>query len=409
MITPNEAWERIVGATTPLPIREVSLEEGSGRYLAEPVSADRDIPAADRAAMDGYAVRAADVATVPVELTVREEIAAGSVPCQGLAAGEAARIYTGANLPAGADAVVMVEDTTPVAPPVGGPERVRVLKAVAPGANVFRQGENARQGQELVCAGTRLGPGHLAACAAVGHTRLRVHALPRVAVLCTGAELLAPEAAVLAHQTRNSSGPMLVATVGAWGYPVSDVGMVADDAEVLASRLQAALAASEVAILTGGVSVGKYDLVPEAVARTGATVLYHGVAMKPGKPQLAAVLSPGRCVFGLPGNPLSTMVGLHEFVGPALRRLAGCPAASCRTTVSLRLGQVLRTKGDRHAFVLGQVSWTASGPEVSPVVSHGTADLVAGSRADGTILVPPGAQELPAGGYVEFRPWRALP
>jgi molybdenum cofactor synthesis domain-containing protein len=260
----------------------------------------------------------------------------------------------------------------------------------------------------LLTKGTRLGAMQVGVCAAVGKARVRVFRRPRVAVLATGAELRPPGAPVRAHQSRNANGPMLRAALETWGYPDVDCGSAPDRLAALISRLRRASAGHDVLLLTGGVSVGKYDFVRRAVEAIGGRVRFHGVAMKPGKPLLYATLAGNRHVFGLPGNPLSAMTGFYEFVLPALARLAGA-AAECGWRLPAQLAAPLASKGGPVRFALARVTWGPRGLAVEPVESRSSADLVAGGRADGAIAVPAGVRALAAGAMVEFRPWRPLP
>lgn len=402
MVDPEQAWRTILETLRPLPSAPRRYAGCLGYRLAEPVLADRDIPAADRSAMDGYAVRAADIVTAPAALQVIGEIPAGSPARPRLGAGECVRIFTGANVPPDADTVVMVEDTE-----TAGDDRVTIRAAAAPGRNILRRGENARQGDVLLAGGALLDATALAVCAAVGCVTPRVHAKPRVAVITTGSELKPPEAPVEPFEIRDSNGPMLCAAVAENGFACLDAVRVTDERAQLLSELRQALAANDIVLITGGVSVGKYDLVPAIVAEAGGETRYHGVAMKPGKPQLFATAAGNRGIFGLPGNPLSVLTGFHEFVLPALRYLAGCPAGAClrQWRLPLRAEVTVKAGRQRH-YVPARLVSHESGSAVEPIPNAGSADLVAGSRADGMILVPPGQGRLAAGTCVDFRPWR---
>ncbi len=428
MIDPDKAWDIISAKTAPLPVVTRPLAKALHCVLAKPVCADRDMPPADRSAMDGYAVRADDIKSTPVDLRLCGEIAAGSDAAPNISAGTCARIFTGANVPPGADTVVMVEDTeegdrcsaftkaTADKSVVGegrdgsvqNEEAVTFLKPVAAGANIFRRGENAGEGEVLIDAGTRIAAGHIGVCAAAGAATLQVYRRPTVSILATGQELLDVSARVKPHQLRNSNGPMLVAVLQSDACEVLAGESVPDDVNAIVAAIKAALTAGDLVILTGGVSVGKYDLVPEAVVRVGATVHFHGVAMKPGKPLLFATSKEGKCIFGLPGNPLSAMTGFYEFVMPTLSRLAGLSPTTCRPSLIMRVSKDVFSKGDRQRYVLGQVLWNANGPEVEPVESHGTADVVAGAKAHGVIVMPADVNKAPAGSLLEFRPWRVF-
>ena len=178
---------------------------------------------------------------------------------------------------------------------------------------------------------------------------------------------------------------------------------------ILATKLKSAVATSDIVILTGGVSVGKYDYVPESVRKIGAKVLFHGVAMKPGKPQLYATMSRNRHIFGLPGNPLSVLAGFGELILPAIRRLSGFEADECHVSLKLPLTRQVSNKADRAAFILGKLIWGRKGLQVSPLKSCGSADLVAGAQADGVFKVPYGLKKVSAGELVKFTPWRSIP
>ncbi|HEX7596696.1 MAG TPA: molybdopterin molybdotransferase MoeA, partial [Polyangia bacterium] len=269
--------------------------------------------------------------------------------------------------------------------------------------------ENAKQGTVLVSTGTVLGALHIGACAAAGRAHVYAVRSPRVAVMSTGRELLTPGTATEAHQERDSNGPMVTAALTAAGFSVIATRRVADDQTAIVGMLRELLAQSDAVVVSGGVSVGAYDLVPAALAAIEARTLVRGVAMKPGKPFLFATAPHDRCIFGLPGNPLSAATGLHEFVLPALRRCAGWPEPGCRPLVRARLRETVAGLPGQQRAILGVLEWTATGPEVTPLLSQSSADLAAGARADGAILVPAETPKLEAGGLVDFRPWRAWP
>lgn len=404
LLTPQQTWSVISEHLAPLPARTLPLDEAHGCVLAEPVCADRDLPPADRSAMDGFAVRAADLENAPATLRVIGEIAAGSAATPVVAPGTCARIFTGANLPPGADAVAMVENTredTPGQVTFASPERR--------GANIFRRGEDARQGSELLPPGRVLGAIHIGLCAAAGRTEIRVVGKPRVAIITTGRELLDPGASAGTHQERDSNGPMLAAALCAGGFSMALAARVSDDSEAIVRALRDALAAADAIVLSGGVSVGAYDFVPAAVTAVGARTLVHGVAMKPGRPFLFALAPKGQQIFGLPGNPLSAATGLHEFVLPALRRAAGWSDSECRPLVRARLREAIANKPGPQRYVLATLAWTPTGAEVQAVPSQSSADLAAGARADGTVIVPADARGLDMGTLVDFRPWRMWP
>lgn len=403
MITPDAAWAVILRHARPLSVIEKNADDALWDFLAEPVVCDRDIPPASRSAMDGYAARSEDVNATPCTLPVVMEVAAGSPADTPLPRGACARIFTGANLPPGADTVVMQEETRPAE---NRPEAVTILTLAPPGRHVFRQGENARIGQELLAAGARLDPSRLALCAAVGKARVRVHARPRVGVLVTGSELLDASGDALSHQIRDSNGPFLRTALSEHRHPAVAHERVGDAPDALRAALLRLAPQCDVIIMTGGVSVGRYDFTASAVESAGGAIRYHGIAMKPGKPQLFASDVEGRLYFGLPGNPLSAMVGFYDFVLPALNYLAGCPADLCRIARSVRTAVALRGKGDRRIYVPVRLQWSGDGPTAVPAEAVGSADLVAAAHADGVLLIPEGSDGVEAGASLPFRSWR---
>ncbi len=403
LITPDDALDIVLKRVRPLQAIRKPLAEAAGYCLAEEVRTDRDMPPADRSAMDGYAVRSSDLAKCPSTLRVAGEVAAGSPGRPKVGPGTCVRVLTGANIPPGADAVVMIEQTKEA------DGVVTFLAPVAAGSNIRRRAEESNKGDVLLAKGTVLDAVQIGLCAAVGKAEVRIHRRPRVAVLCTGEELREAGARVQPHEVRDSNGPALCAALSAWGCVDVVHQVVPDEVRLLSAKLKPAAARHDVVLLTGGVSVGKYDYVPESVERIGATVHFHGVAMKPGKPVLYATLPGCRHIFGLPGNPVSVMTAFYEFGLPALRRMSGLAAKQCRPSVNLPLAGPVKSKGGRVQFMLARLSWTDKGPSAIPLKSHGSADLAAGRQADGVIVVPLHVAEMAAGSLVQFRPWRPLP
>lgn len=403
MITPDAAWDIVVTRVRPLGVTTVSLTRAPGHRLAEDIRADRNLPPADRSAMDGYAVRHADLQQRPCVLRIVGEVAAGSARRPRIRPGTCSRIFTGANVPPGADTVVRVEQTK---------ERdglVAIRSSVACGANILRRGQDARQGSILLRCGTRIDAAQIGICAAVGRAAVTVHRLPRVAILCTGSELRSVHDRVQSHEIRNSNGPALSAALAKEGLARPTVIDVADQPAVLIAALTRALRRCDAVLLTGGVSAGNYDHVGDAVVAAGATIQFHWLAMKPGKPTLYATTPDGRHVFGLPGNPLAALTAFHEFALPALRRLAGCPVEWCRPAWRLPLAAATESKGGRVRCELARLVNRESGLAVTAVPSQSSADLVSAGQADGVMLLPPDQTLFAAGQLVAFRPWRALP
>ena len=403
LIKPNKALGIILRRVRPLKTVRKALSEVTSYCLAEDVRADRDQPAADRSAMDGFAVRSADLDKCPRILKLAGEVAAGSPARRPVRKETCMRVLTGANIPSGADAVVKLEQTAET------DGSVLFHKTVQSGANIRRRGEEARKGTVLLSKGQVLDAAQIGLAAAAGKAELRVYSRPRVAVLCTGEELRRAGDQVRSHEVRDSNGPALCSALRAWGYRQTTHQVVPDDPKKVSAIVKRSVQKHEVVILSGGVSVGKYDFVPEALRQVGACVHFHGVAIKPGKPQLYATLGKDRHIFGLPGNPLSVMVGFFEFVLPGLRRMSGLESKLCQPPLRLPLAGQVESRLNLVHFILARLIWHKEQLSVAPLKSHGSGDLVAAGPADGMIVLPVRAGKVPSGSRVEFRPWRPLP
>ena len=400
-ISPRKAWGIIRSCVKPLgPIRK-PLREAFGYCLAQDVRADRDMPPADRSAMDGYAFRAADLNGYPCNLQLVGEVAAGSSSHPQIRPGCCASVLTGANTPPGSDTVVKIELT--------GLNNgiVSILEPVTPFMNVRKRGEEAAKGDVLLPAGTVLGPAEVGVCATVGLASPKVRRRPKIALLCTGEELRDVSQPVGAHQTRDSNGPVMQAILAAAGFDSVTHEIVPDDPQLSIDALKRATGEADVTILTGGVSVGKYDYVPDAVKAIGAKVRFYKIRMKPGRPLLYATRGRNGHIFGLPGNPVSVLTSMYAFVLPALRQLAGLSEEKCRISLRLPLTRKIKSKSGRSLMALARVVNRRSGAAVAPIDSMGSADISAASGAGGVVVVPAGKSELPAGSIVEFQPWRA--
>jgi molybdopterin molybdotransferase len=382
----------------PGPPEVVDLRQARGRVLAESLVADRDFPPFPRATRDGYAVRAADLARLPATLRVVGEIRAGVAPSlPPLAAGQAVEIMTGAPVPAGADSVVMVEYTSRQG------ASVAVEKAVAPGENVVPTGVEARQGATVAAAGMRLDAVAIALAAAVGCAQVRVYARPRVAILPTGDELVEVAARPEPHQIRNSNSYSLAAQVEAAGGEPVQLPIAPDEAAPLRKLIEQGLS-SDLLLLSGGVSMGKYDLVEQVLAELKAEFFFTGAQIQPGRPVVfgRACRQPGAaptCFFGLPGNPVSTLVCFELFARPAIDALSGAAPAPL-AFVQARLAVVIRTKTGLTRFLPATLSGQNGPGEVEPVRWQGSGDMVSLTRANCYIVVPPDREQLPAGELV---------
>lgn len=399
-MNPDAAWRLLMQALTPLAVEACPLPAARNRYLAEAVCADRDIPAADRAAMDGYALRAADATDARATLRICGEVAAGSAARPVPGSGECVRIMTGANLPPETDTVVRIEDTE------ADGDTVCFQIPVHAGRNILRQGENAHAGDALLAPGARLDAAAIALCAAVGCAAPRVHQRPRIGIVTTGSELKAADESVALHEIRDANGPMIAATLTEHGFDAAPWTCLPDDRTRLRDGLRRIVEQHEVTLVSGGVSVGRYDYVPEVVQMLGGVIQYHGLTMKPGKPQLFATLGRDRYLFGLPGNPLAVLTGLHEFVLPALRRLSGCPEDACRPRWRLPLLGDAKASGGRRQYLIARLCTMDDETGVMPIPNSGSSDFVSGCRADGMIVFPDGVTALQAGSRVDYRPWR---
>ena len=381
MLSIDEALARVLAHVPTNLIERVSLQAAAGRVLAEDVRAPEELPPWTASAMDGFAVRASDV---PGELRVIETVPAGGVPKHTVRAGEATRIMTGAPVPEGADAVVMVEDTD------GEGDAVKVRVAASPGQHLRPRGSEVARGVKVLEAGRTVNAGVVGLCAALGVPSLRVWARPRVAILSTGDEVVEPGFALGPGQIHSSNGHALAMLVREAGGEPVDLGNAPDDPVAIADAIRAALRC-DIVLTTGGVSVGDYDHVKAVLAELGIPMDFWRVAMKPGKP-LAYGVADGRPVFGLPGNPVSCMVNFYQFVRPVLRQMLGDPhpflpvmeveieGAHRRRPGRPELLRVrLRREGDR---IVGDIGGHQGSAGVQAMAdAHGFA-LIAGDRTE---------------------------
>lgn len=400
MIEYREARRILLDAVSSLPPEEVDLAQAVGRVLARDVRADRDFPPADRSAMDGFAVRSVDLPSPGTVLRIAGEMRAGA-PVEGaiVGPGEAVRIFTGASIPAGADAVVMVEVTEEDR----DAGTVLVRETSEAGRNVRRRGEDVEEGETILRAGSVVHAAEIAALASVGSTRPIVVRAPAIAILATGDEIVAPGTDPERHHVRNSNAPMLAAQIAELGLSARELGVAPDDDAGLDRALAEGLGA-DVLLVTGGVSVGAYDLVGEALRRAGLDLLFHGVAMKPGKPVLA-----GRCgrtlVVGLPGNPLSAFTGFHVLAAPAIRKILG-HAFPDPLEFPAVLGAPVARRPGRTSFVLASVALEEGRFVARPVRSTSSGDVVSLSRANAFVVAPGSEHAIEAGAAVSVLPWR---
>jgi len=373
----------------------VLLHRTRGRVLAEDVTADRDLPPFHRATRDGYAVRAADLNVLPAVLRCVGEAPAGNSFKAEVSAGQCVSIMTGAPLPSGSDAVVMVEHTR------SSGSEVEIEQKVGQWDNVVRQGSEAARGARILAHGRRLQAGEIGLLAAVGKATAAVYLQPRVAILPTGDELVPVEQRPQWFQIRNSNAAALAAQVSAAGGVPSQLGIAPDREDILKEMIEQGLE-SDLLLLSGGVSMGKFDLVEGVLAEIGAEFYFQGAAIRPGRP-LVFGRARGRFFFGLPGNPVSTFVTFELFVRPALHMLAG---AEFEPPVFLRarLGKPFRHKTGLTMFMPARVRTQDRDPVVELVAWQGSGDLVGIAAANCFLVVHPDQTELAAGDWVDVMP-----
>ncbi len=429
LLSLEEARERILAAVAgPLAAETVGLEEALGRVLAEPVRSTTDLPPWDNSAMDGYAIRAADVATAseaaPVRLMVIGEVAAGAAPELVVTAGTAARIATGALVPPGADAVVPVELTTPLDPAgVAGPRgreatgslpsACLVHEAVRTGSSIRRRGEDLGAGSIVLAAGSVISAAGVTIAAGSGVAAVRAHRRPRVGVLATGDEVRSPGEPLGPAGLPDANGPGLRALVRTAGGEAVALGVARDRLGDVVGRLRSALDLVDALIVSGGVSVGPYDVVRGAFEAIGRVDLWR-VAIQPGKPFAFGLAERAGqrpvLLFGLPGNPVSSFVTFELFVRPALRRLAGHAQLIQPPDRAVLEDQVTKSHG-RRAFVrVAAVRGPTGGPlrdergrvSVRLAGGQGSHMLTALAAADALAVIPEAHDTLPAGSEVEL-------
>ena len=384
MLAVADGQKLILNHTQPLTPQVVPLAESAlGLLLAEDVVSDLDMPPFDKAMMDGYAVRTADLNQGKGVLSVIEEVHAGKTPQAALSAGRCTRIMTGAPIPPGADAVVPVEYTK-----LGADGRVAIdCPPTRPGQNVLSRGREMRRGETVLASGSRLRPQEIGLLATLG--RASVHAIPRpsVAILPTGDELCEAGDTPGPGQIRNSNGPMLVAQTSRAGALPKYLGIARDNPDDLRARMDQGLR-SDVLILSGGVSVGKRDLVPDALHEAGVVAHFHKVEMKPGKPLFFGTRDK-TLVFGLPGNPVSSFAGFELFVRPALRRLCGHTDAGQKMIDAVLL-EDYHYSTDRPTYHPARLTITTGGLQVAAVPWFGSPDLRGLTAANALVVLPPG-------------------
>lgn len=397
MITVEEAVRRIVGALTALPAEQVALAEALGRVLAADVLSRRSQPPVDVSAMDGYAVRAADVAGLPAELRLVGYAQAGGSYDGIVGPGEAARIFTGAPVPAGADTIVIQENTEAAG------ERVRVVDGKAPvGRFIRKAGLDFRAGDALLRAGRVLTARDVGLAAAMNVPWLRVHRRPRIAILATGDEIVMPGDPIGRNQIVSSNAIALGAFITAAGGVPIDLGIAPDDAAAL-KAMAAGARGVDMLLTTGGASVGDHDLIQRVLGEVGLEVDFWKIAMRPGKPLIFGRIG-DTPMLGLPGNPVSAQVCATIFLWPAIRRLQGAAADESRI-VTARLGRDLDANDEREDYLRAALARATDGTLIAtPFPVQDSSMFATMARADGLVIRKPFAPPAAAGEAVAVLP-----
>ncbi len=397
MLSVEQAQQLVIEHARPRPAEALPLTpELLGLVLAEDVVSDLDMPPFDKSLVDGYAVRASDLRDGHAELLVAEEIVAGVVPQREVTPGRCARIMTGAMIAPGADAVVMIERTQAL-----DEHRVRIQEAVKQGQNILPRGTEMRLGETVLQAGTVLRPQELGLLATVGKVPVRVHRRPVVSILSTGNEVVEPSVRPRDGQIRNSNAPMLAGQVVRAGGKPHYLGIARDTLESLRPLVARGLQA-DVLLLSGGVSAGKLDLVPQVLQELGVTPVFHKVAMKPGKPLFFGTRGDtlgDALVFGLPGNPVSSLVGFELFARPGIRLMMGKPPGT--QLLSAKLAVDFAHRGDRPTYHPAKLALSADGWEATPVPWFGSPDLRAIASANAFVVFAPGERKYARGETVQ--------
>lgn len=381
MITFEEAYRLVLGNLPACRAEKVHFEAALGRVLAEDLHADVDVPAFDRSAMDGYALRAADIVRAPVELELVGEVRAGNSTDARIEPNEAMAITTGAPVPAGADAVQMLEHSQ--RSPDG--RRITIQRVAVPGENIVPRGLEAAAGQKVLEAGRRLGPAEIAVLAMFGCSQVAVWQRPRVALLVTGDELVEVEQTPLTGQIRNSNAYSLAGQLKCFGIEPDYLGIARDDPAELRRKVEEGLD-RDVMVISGGASVGPYDLVKMVFGELGIEIVFARVAIRPGRPTIFA--RKGKTlIFGLPGNPVSSFVSFENFVRPVIGRMCGF-ARPDLPRIEGELQGTMEQAWGRTSFLPAIVSWECGSWKINPLPWKGSGDIIGFSRSNALVIFP---------------------
>ena len=390
MISISEAIQIVISQIAQLPAQEIAIDLSPGRILAEDIVADTDLPPFDRAQMDGYAVRAADVANVPASLRIVGESAAGAGWHHEMKAGEAVRIMTGAPVPTGADAVQQVELTRE------NDSQVEILAPVELGRSIVRQASEIKSGETVLRAGEEINAAMIATLASFGYAKVKVSRRPRVAVMATGSELVDVDQKPGQDQIRDSNNYTIEAYATMSNAVVERLPLAGDDTEELKRQISRAAEHTDVLITSGGVSMGVYDFTKAALKELGAEIFFERVALRPGKPTVFARLG-DTLVFGLPGNPVSVSVTFNLFVRTALRAMQGAKETTLPVEHAV-LARNLKGSIDRESYLPATLRTDEKGMLLAqPLKWGGSSDFVSFARATALINLPAGAGIIESG------------
>ena len=397
MIPVAEAIDIVLAQTSALPVESVAISESIGRILAEDIVADTDLPPFDRAQMDGYAVRAADVANTPARLKIVGESAAGAGWHDEMKASEAVRIMTGAPVPSGADAVQQVELTSEL----NGGGEVEILQSVEVGRSIVRRADEIKVGETVLRAGDDINAQTIATLASFGYAQVKVGRRPRVAVMATGSELVDVDRKPARDQIRDSNNYMIEAYAKLAGATVERLPLAGDDRDGLKKEMTAAIERCDVLITSGGVSMGVYDFTKAAFKDLGAEIFFERVALRPGKPTVFGRIGK-TLLFGLPGNPVSVAVTFNLFARTALRVMQGASEPTLHHEYAV-LARDLKGSADRESYLPAVLRTDDKGTLLAePLKWGGSSDFVSFARATALINVPAGSKMFPSGSPVRI-------
>lgn len=399
MIPINEALATILANTKRLERIEVELLDAFESVLAEVIVSDIDIPPFHKSAMDGYAVRSSDLSSIPGTLKIMDNIAAGSSLKKKIKSGECMKIMTGAPVPPGADSVVMIEDTESMTDGT-----MKVMKPVVPGQNICVKGEDVKKGKVVLKKGTLIMGPEVAILASVGGVSVSVYRKPDVGIVSTGDEIVEPDNPqeednpLEEGKIRNSNGPMLSALVNEIGCRAQYLGIAKDSEEELLRVITSGLK-WDMLLLSGGVSMGDYDLIPDVLKKLGATIFFHKVSVKPGKPLLFA--KKGRClIFGIPGNPVSSFTTFHMFIKPAIYKMIGI--ANYRLPMQDAIIETDFSNRSKRVLIIPSYCTVRNGSLfVTPLELNGSADIIGCSGGNCFMVIDKGVTGIKRGEEVK--------